>query len=194
VTTFYHDPLAPVQPDQFAGEFADLLELYRAIQPRRVLEIGVREGGTLYQWIKHARYGAHIVAVEIGMDGEWANRTMPDPPGWISWGVPGGVTVTPILGDSHHPATVQQVETLGPYDFVFIDADHSYWGVACDFLAYRRMVRPGGMIALHDVLRNHEDNRIEIWKYWPLIRAAYRTQELTSEANQQTRGIGVVHV
>jgi cephalosporin hydroxylase len=158
-----------------------------------VLEIGVREGGTLYQWVKHARRGAQIVAVEIGMAGDWGNRTMPDPIGWAEWGQLHKVAVTPIIGDSHDPGIARQVAALGPFDFVFIDADHSYSGVMADFLAYAPMVRPGGLIALHDILPNREDKRIEIWKYWPLIQAAYRTAELTSEPHQQTRGIGVVH-
>lgn len=193
MTDFFTDPSAPVQPDQFAGEFGALLELYRAIRPRRVLEIGVREGGTLYQWIKHARRGAQIVAVEIGM-GAWSNRTMPNPIGWTDWGQQHKATVTPVIGDSHDPGIARQVATCGPFDFVFIDADHSYCGIMADFLAYTQMVKPGGIVALHDILRNLEDNKIEIWKYWPSIQAAYRTQELTSEPNQRTRGIGVVYV
>jgi len=192
--SFFHDPEAPTQPDQLAVEFEQLLDLYRALKPRRILEIGVREGGTLYQWIKNTDPGAQIVAVEIGMSGNWGNRTMPDPIGWIGWAERYGATVTPIIGDSHDPATVRQVEACAPFDFAFIDGDHSYYGVSCDYLAYARMVRPGGIVALHDVLRNRDDERIEIWRYWPKIQAAHTTQVLISEPNQATRGIGVVHV
>lgn len=194
MSEFYHDPLAPVQPDQLAIEFGRLLELYQSLKPWRVLEIGVREGGTLYQWIKHATPGAQIVAVEIGMGGDWSNRTMPDPIGWEAWGEAHWKTVTPRIGDSHHPAMVKSVRAFAPYDFVFIDGDHSYHGALCDFLAYSQMVRAGGIVALHDVLRNLEDERIEIWRLWPQIEAAYTTQVLTSAPDQRTRGIGVVYV
>lgn len=191
---FYRDPTAPVQPDQFAAEFGELLAIYCACRPRRVLEIGVREGGTLYQWIKHAGPKATVVAVEVGMDGDRSNRTMPDPAGWTAWGEQRGVSVVPIIGDSHDPEVIRQIEMQAPFDFAFIDGDHSLFGVTCDFVVCARLMPDGGIIALHDILRNPGDERIEIWRYWPVIRAVYRTRELLSEAGQQTRGIGVVYV
>lgn len=36
-------------------------------------------------------------------------------------------------------------------DFVFLDGDHSERGVRDDIAAWRRRVRPGGMILLHDI-------------------------------------------
>lgn len=37
-----------------------------------------------------------------------------------------------------------------PLNFAFIDASHLYWSVKRDFLAYGRLIKPGGMIAFHD--------------------------------------------
>lgn len=194
MSSFFHDPSAPVQPDQLAGEFGELLEIYCARRPRRVLEIGVREGGTLYQWIKHAGRGTTITAVEIGMAGDWGNRTMPDPIGWTEWAEARGAALVPIIGDSHEPEVISQIEGQAPFDFAFIDGDHSLFGVTCDFLVCSRLMREGGVIALHDILRNPGDERIEIWRYWPVIKALHRTRELLSGPGQQTRGIGVVYV
>lgn len=191
---FYHDPAAPVQPDQFAAEFGELLDIYKSIAPRRVLEIGVRAGGTLYQWLKHAQPGAHVVAVDIGADGHWSNRNMVDVLSWCEWTREYGHTMTPIIGDSHDPQTAITVKDQAPFDFVFIDADHTYMGVACDFLAYGQMVRSGGVVALHDILRDYTDGMIDIWRYWPKIKDTYPTKELVSEPGQRSRGIGVVYV
>jgi len=191
---FFRDPDAPVQPDQFAVEFAELLDIYKSIGPKRVLEIGVRGGGTLYQWIKHAEPGGEFTAVDIGTDGHWSNRNMLDPIQWCDWAREYGHTMTPIIGDSHAPTTLIQVAAHAPFDFVFIDADHTYFGVACDFLAYGQMVRSGGIVALHDILRDYTDGMIDIWRYWPHIQAAYPTKELVSEPDQKSRGIGVVYV
>lgn len=37
------------------------------------------------------------------------------------------------------------------FDFVFIDADHSYSGVIADIEAWRSKIRPGGMLIGHDI-------------------------------------------
>lgn len=35
-------------------------------------------------------------------------------------------------------------------DALFIDGDHSYQAVLCDWLLYHKLVRPGGIVAFHD--------------------------------------------
>jgi predicted O-methyltransferase YrrM len=48
-------------------------------------------------------------------------------------------------------ASVQLGERLGStFDFVFIDGDHSYDGLASDWQAWSCLLAPGGLIALHD--------------------------------------------
>ena len=39
-----------------------------------------------------------------------------------------------------------------PIDLLFIDGDHSYEGAKADLLGYRELVRPGGLIAFHDIV------------------------------------------
>ena len=46
-----------------------------------------------------------------------------------------------------------------PLDLLFIDGDHSYDGVRADFELYGRLVRPGGLIALHDVNEDFRTRR-----------------------------------
>ena len=192
---FYHDPDAPVQPDQFAVEFAALLTIFDQCKPRSILEIGVREGGTLYQWIKHAQPGAQIVAIDLpGVS--WGRSGTEQPEAWQAWAAERGVCLTVILADSHDPETIWKACKFMPFDFIFIDGDHSFNGVAADFLSYAPMVGPGGgVIALHDICPDSADKMIEGWKLWRILRgAAYRTAELLSEYEQDSRGIGVVYV
>jgi predicted O-methyltransferase YrrM len=48
-------------------------------------------------------------------------------------------------------ASVQLGETLGStFDFVFLDGDHSYHGLAADWQAWSGLLSRGGVIALHD--------------------------------------------
>ena len=41
----------------------------------------------------------------------------------------------------------------GSVDFVFLDADHSYEGVQKDIAAWRPKMKPGGVMAGHDLVR-----------------------------------------
>lgn len=45
-----------------------------------------------------------------------------------------------------------------PVDFVFIDSDHSYEGLRGDWEAWRGLVAPGGIVALHDSRSTPERN------------------------------------
>lgn len=47
------------------------------------------------------------------------------------------IQIAPAFGDGH-------------FDFVFIDADHSYEGASSDIAAWTPKVRPGGFICGHD--------------------------------------------
>ena len=70
-----------------------------------------------------------------------------------------------IVGDSHSAATLESAVEHAPYDFVFLDGDHRLPGVRHDFHDYRQLVRPGGIIALHDALkRPGYENEIQTWR------------------------------
>jgi predicted O-methyltransferase YrrM len=47
-------------------------------------------------------------------------------------------------------AAVLAAELAGQVDFIFIDGDHSYEGLRDDWQAWSPLVRPGGIVALHD--------------------------------------------
>lgn len=191
--TFYCDQNATAQPDQYEPEFVELLEIYRALAPRNVLEIGVRRGGTLYQWIKNTRKGACIAAVELP-GGPWGIPGEPPVVDWHEAAKAVGVHLSVILGDSHSPQIVERVREGGPVDFLFIDGDHSYLGVAFDFMVYGQFVRPGGLVVLHDIVQDKTDDKIEVWRYWQEIKKVYRTAELLSSPDQACRRLGVVYV
>jgi hypothetical protein len=60
-----------------------------------------------------------------------------------------GKRVQPLQMDSVEAALHVKDASL---DFVFIDADHSYAGVAADIDAWRCKVKPGGLLCGHDYL------------------------------------------
>jgi predicted O-methyltransferase YrrM len=52
------------------------------------------------------------------------------------------------------------VDELGGIDFIFIDGDHTYDGLRCDWEGWRPRVVPGGIVALHDS-RSYNGHDIE---------------------------------
>lgn len=62
-----------------------------------------------------------------------------------------------VFGPSQAPGVVRKAFEAagGPVDMVFIDGDHSFAGVLCDWLLYHKLVRPGGIVAFHDIATPH---------------------------------------
>jgi predicted O-methyltransferase YrrM len=189
----FYDPTAPAQANQMSREFVKLLAILRRRQPTRCLEIGVFTGGSLYQFLQ-CMPGGYLVAVDLP-GGAWGMEGSADPQAWKAWGEERGVRVIPILSHSQTRGVIGAVHSFAPYDFIFIDADHSYAGAKADWETYHYMVRPGGIIALHDILPHPHDNQVEVWRLWDEIKAEagidYRCEELVSDENQTEMGIGL---
>lgn len=58
------------------------------------------------------------------------------------------------------------------FNFVFIDADHSYPAVKRDAISWMPLVKPGGWISFHDTNQEFSHNAIEetIAKVWPELK------------------------
>lgn len=180
-----------VKPLQIEGELASLLADVRKLNPRTVLEIGTAQGGTLYCWTRLARPDAVIVSIDLpgGMFGGGYSRfrqtlfnRFPKP----------GQTLHLLREDSHAPATFQKAkQCFGgiPVDLLFIDGDHTYDGVAKDWEMYSQLVRPGGMIAFHDVASNYGDTQVK--RLWDSIKSGYEHREYC-EDSAGLYGIGVL--
>ena len=161
-------------------EFKQLLDLYLERRPRRVLEVGVGEGGTLYHWLQHARDGATVVA----LDDKHVNADQYD-----EW-TPDGVRLVALVGDSRELGSVLGAAAHGLYDWTFIDADHHDQAVRADWDNYSPMAAPGGVIVLHDV-HPSDDPTIEVDALWRELEAVYETATYGVPGGP---GIGVVWV
>ncbi len=121
---------------QDSGEFWSLFNTIQSIGPKKILEIGTANGGTLRFW-----------QIICGQDGQ-------------SYGVDGGGKIRvdmsgypePILiqGNSQVAGTIARVAEYAPFDFCFIDADHTYEGCKLDWENYSPLVKPGGYVGFHD--------------------------------------------
>lgn len=75
-----------------------------------------------------------------------------------------------------------------------IDGDHSVEGVTRDFLDYRGFVRPGGLIAFHDIVERQILPGNQVFEVWKDLGRAFDTQELVEDADQYGCGLGILKV
>lgn len=76
-----------------------------------------------------------------------------------------------------HVATSEEFakSTQKKWQYIYIDADHSYRGVKKDYRLYWPRLEPGGFMVFHDVLlRHHTDpayDRFGVWKFWEELKS-----------------------
>lgn len=152
------------QAIQIVAELEMLVQFLLPRQRGRALEIGSEHGGML--WLLAQLY-LDVVSVDIKP---------------VPLQLPG---VTYVTHDSHDPAILQYVN--GTYDFIFIDADHSYEAVKADFEMFSPLLAKNGVIGLHDVCSQD----FEVIKFWKELQQTHETIEFNRD-QQTTNGIGLV--
>lgn len=124
---------------QVPAELNRMRDLYIERAPKRVLEIGVFYGGTLREWLANAAPNATVVAV----DPEHQN-----PNRYEGWRKP-STNLVVLTGRSQD--LTAEIAEHGPYDWVFIDGDHTQDAVDADLALALAMAAPGALILLHDI-------------------------------------------
>jgi len=177
---------------QERSEVIALATFLSALQPKNVLEIGAGEGGLFYVLCQFAT--GKTVSVDLpagpygGLSFERADERDSQMSSW-------GDAVSLVRGDSDSAETLSAVEdVLGDerLDFVLIDSDHSYEGVARAFELYLPFVRPGGWIALHDVVdsSHHRRHGVHVARFWREIKG----QRVQWSCGEDWAGFGLVQV
>lgn len=192
-----------IGPGQVRSEIRGLLRLVELCGCRRILEIGTHQGGSLFLLAHVAHPQAQLLSVDLP-HGEFGG-------GYPRWRAPlyrrfgrPGQRIELIRADSHAESTRARVlELLGgePLDLLFVDGDHTYEGVRRDFELYGGLVRPGGLVAFHDIAPGEPSPESEasgllsgdVPRFWAELRERYPTTELVASA-AGFFGIGIVHV
>lgn len=129
-------------PLQRIGEMRWMLSKAWSICPETVLDIGSDKGGGLYHWCKGLTTLKTVIACEIrGLPYASAfEKAFPH------------IRFLWIEDSSYAPQTVKRVEAFlndRPIDVAFLDGDKSYFDA--DFNCYHTLVRPGGLVFVHDI-------------------------------------------
>lgn len=189
----YHGALAPLQSRAELTEFARMAQAHA---PRTVLEIGTARGGTFLVLCRMAADDARIISIDLpaGLGGG----------GYPEWKIPilhsfakKGQKIDLLRVDSHLDETLAKVKSLlgdQQIDLLFIDADHSYTGALSDFKRYSTLVRPGGLICMHDVVPNPNSDVIEVDRVWIEVSQGMDATTIRDPANIPGFGIGVLKV
>ena len=185
-----------ISPWQSRVEVTALLELIQKLKPSTIAEIGTANGGSLFLFSRLATPDARIVSVDlpnVKFGGGYKNWRK----NFFKQMVLPKQDLHLLLGDSHSSATYNEVQKLLPgneVDFLFIDGDHTYEGVKKDFEMYAPLVRKGGMIAFHDIVKGNPDLVGEVSKFWNEIKTKYDHKEIIEKPGQEIFGIGVLFV
>jgi predicted O-methyltransferase YrrM len=170
-------------------EITRLAERVRALRPAIILEIGTARGGTLLIWSSLA--SARVITCDLNdmhVQAPLFTRLAP---------VDSDCAVTLLSGDSHSAVFKQRVaEALAgeKADFLFIDGDHTANGVTADYLDYREFVRPGGLIAFHDIVEKQPLPTNQVYQLWVRLKQVAEYEEIIEDPQQCGFGIGIIRV
>ena len=181
-------------PCQVPSEIRCLLKEVGQLRPRRLLEIGTARGGTFFLLSRAAAPDATLISLDLPDPAEkWMGVTSFLLPRLLLPGQSGHF----VRADSHAPETEAKISSLlggSQLDLLFIDADHSYEAVKQDFDMYSELVRPGGMVAFHDIAVQLDKRDSEVDRFWGEVKERFPHQEFIEDVNQGWAGIGILRV
>jgi predicted O-methyltransferase YrrM len=184
----------PIRPAQVRGEVTELARLIQAAAPKRSMEIGSMLGGTLFLLCTLSPDDAQIISLDLPAGRFGGGYPWPKIPLFRSF-AKRGQQLHLIRADSHLSTTRERVLHIlkgERLDFLFIDGDHTYDGVKQDFEMYGPLVRPGGVIAFHDILEHPPELGCEVVTFWRGIKGRYTHREIVENCDQGWAGIGVL--
>lgn len=187
---------------QRRGEILPFLKESFTSPPSAVAEIGRAGGGTLAMLCRAAAPGALVISLDL------PGVRMSSPVPFLckgAWRRPllnamrgPGQDLRIIDGDSRLPGSVERFRrALGgrKLDLLFIDGDHSFEGVKSDYELYSGFVRPGGVIAFHDIQPGYErELGLEVSRFWREYPLPGERREFIEDGGQISYGIGALRL
>lgn len=179
---------------QHVDELTEFARILRVKPPRAVLEIGTAQGGVFWLLCRLAVPDATLVSLELPPDERHSGgqrisvdlQSMKKP----------GQTIHVVHGNSHDPGTPNRVAGLlagRSLDLLFIDGDHTYEGVSQDYHMYSPLVRVGGIIAFHDIVKTPWPG-CQVDRFWNELakNTSLQPQAIIGRVLSHFGGIGVV--
>jgi predicted O-methyltransferase YrrM len=110
-----------------------------------------------------------------------------------------------VEGSSQSLDTYARVRDVigGTLDVLLIDGDHSYDGVRRDFELYVPLVRPGGLVILHDIVQDHGQRFGQpttsstggVPRFWNEVKLQHADiEEIVENTDQDGYGVGLLRI
>ncbi len=174
------------QPTVYASEaeLKFLLDIMQEEACSRVLEIGSKYGRMLLRWIEVLPKGSRICSIDLP-GGDWGNKDSgPILEAVINYLRDEAFDAHLFRGNSHGLDAIKWARELGPYDLIFIDADHTCEAVMQDWKNYAGMA---SLVAFHDVSIGVSG---KVREAYDKLCVGYHHKEYFE--NKRTPGMGVI--
>lgn len=183
---------------QKAHELAALIAMVDELKPAIVVEIGVGKGGTTWAWSKLSSV-KKIICIDLP-GGSWGGESQEETSKTLKYITENsGVDIHLISGNSQNSECLESLKNSldrESIDFLMIDGDHSYAGVKTDFLTYEPLVREGGLVGLHDIVKHPPESGCEVEKFWTELKETWPKEKyvefISSQDTAPWAGITVV--
>jgi predicted O-methyltransferase YrrM len=173
---------------QKSKELEVMLDIIATEQPHTIVEIGTKEGGTLFAICQVAPDDALIISIDTSWETyALASQLDNDNEFYAEYCKP-TQNLRFLHADTHDDSTLQYLKNYlagEPIDFLFIDGDHTYKGVKRDWVMYSPLVADGGMVAFHDIA-THTDREVscKVDEFWVELK---QTEPITTEIYHDPR-------
>jgi cephalosporin hydroxylase len=179
---------------QNQSEIRDFAEILVRNGVRSYLEVGSKFGGSLWYVANRLAPRSRVVSVDLPHGDTSFKNSQPALEDCVKSLKNKGYDAHLIIGDSTAEEVVEKVRQLGPFDAVFIDANHTLPYIEKDFANYRPMAKK--LIALHDIgffraegLPAHK-KPIEVPIFWEKIKDEFVHEEIRYD--KRDNGIGIL--
>lgn len=181
-------------------ELNEFINLLRTENICSYLEIGSKFGGSFWPIANSLPKGSRVVSVDLPHGDTSFKENESHLRECVGALRQRGYDAQLIIGDSTDQKVIEQCRALGPFDCVFIDANHTIKYVRADFANYEPMAIK--LIAFHDVGDIRPGGRvpskkpIEVPIVWQEIKQNRRYLEIIrsvpDHAGCRSNGIGVL--
>ena len=183
-----------IELPQHSQEFQPLMQFLEKLQPCNLVEVGTREGGSLFMLSRIMPPGSTIISVDLpGM--AWGRKDSGARKQRIAERLRAdGFTVHLVERDSSLPETAAEVSQLldgAPIEALFLDGDHAFDGVLADFRNYQPLMKEHAPIFFHDIAKAPHLPKVEVHYLWRVLKTLAPYLEFVV-APHWGQGIGIV--
>jgi predicted O-methyltransferase YrrM len=171
---------------QVKSEWITFIDFLIELQPKIIVEIGTYAGGSAFTF-------AHFAELIISIDDndKFRKRQQIRELSKLIF-----INKTSKKNSVMLAVETQLADRNTLADLLFIDGEHTYKGAKRDFNSYKKFVKPGGYIVLHDILESpyHIQQHCLVHKFWHELKIEYPDYKEIFSPNQKWGGIGIIKV